>query len=90
MNNGKRYNSDFKEMIVDLCNSGSKNITEIEREYGVTRSTIYRWIKETTVIEIDENSSITTKDAKQMNKEIARLKEKIEILKKALTIFAKK
>lgn len=90
MNNGKRYNSDFKEMIVDLYNSGSKNITEIEREYGVTRSTIYKWIKETTVIEIDENISITTKDAKQMQKEIARLKEEIEILKKALTIFAKK
>lgn len=90
MNNGKRYNSDFKEMIVDLYKSGSKNIAEIEREYGVTRTTIYNWIKDSTEIEIDEDNSITAKDAKKMQKENARLKEEIEILKKALTIFAKK
>nr|WP_252187562.1 transposase [Anaeromonas gelatinilytica] len=87
--NGKRYNEEFKQKIIELYNSGS-SATELEREYGVTRTTIYKWIKENTEIQVDDQESITSKDVLKMKKENAKLKEEIEILKKALTIFAKK
>jgi len=87
--NGKRYDDDFKLTLVELYKSGS-SVADLEREYGVTRTTIYKWIKENTEIEIDDNETITSKGAKNLKKENAKLKEEIEILKKALTIFAKK
>ncbi|QXM07107.1 transposase [Crassaminicella indica] len=87
--NGKRYNEDFKQTIIELYNSGSL-VSELERKYGVTRTTIYKWIKENKVIKVEDQEPITPKDIAEMKKENAKLKEEIEILKKALTIFAKK
>lgn len=39
--NGKRYDEDFKKMIVELYHSGS-SVSNLEREYGVTNVTIYK------------------------------------------------
>jgi len=43
--NGKRYNENFKKMIFELYHSGS-SVSDLEREYGVTKVSIYKWIKE--------------------------------------------
>ena len=58
--NGKRYEKDFKKMIVELYHSGS-SVSDLEREYGVTKVTIYKWIKDYSEIEIDENTTVTKK-----------------------------
>ena len=36
----KKYNSEFKSMIVDLYKTGRK-VLELSREYGVSEVTIY-------------------------------------------------
>ena len=43
--NGIRYSDEFKKQIVDLYNSGQSTL-ELSREYGVTRATIYNWLKQ--------------------------------------------
>jgi transposase len=58
--NGKRYDEDFKKMIVKLYHSGS-SVSDLKREYEVTRVTIYKWIKAYSEIEIDENTTVTKK-----------------------------
>jgi len=87
--NGKRYNEDFKEMIVELYQTGS-TVADLSREYGVTKVTIYKWIKQYSEIEIDENTTVTKKEMLEIQKENNKLKEELAILKKALTIFADK
>jgi len=87
--NGKRYEKDFKKMIVELYHSGS-SVTDLEREYGVSRVTIYNWIKNYSEIEIDDNTTITKKEMLEVKKENKKLKEELAILKKALSIFAEK
>ena len=87
--NGKRYNEDFKEMIVELYQTGS-SVTDLSREYGVSNVTIYKWIKQYSEIEIDENTTVTKKEMLEIQKENNKLKEELAILKKALTIFADK
>ena len=87
--NGKRYDEDFKKMIVELYHSGS-SVTDLEREYGVSRVTIYNWIKNYSEIEIDDNTTITKKEMLEIQKENKKLKEELAILKKALSIFADK
>ncbi|SDK65409.1 transposase [Halanaerobium congolense] len=87
--NGKRYDEDFKKMIVELYHSGS-SVSNLEREYGVTNVTIYKWIKDYSEIEIDENTTVTKKEMLEVKRENEKLKEELAILKKALSIFAEK
>ena len=79
--NGKRYNEYFKEMIVELYQTGS-SVADLSREYGVTNFTIYKWIKQYSEIKIDENTTITKKEMLEIQKENKKLKEELAILKK--------
>ena len=85
--NGKRYNEDFKEMIVELYQTGS-SVADLSREYGVTKVTIYKWIKQYSEIKINENTTVNKKEMLEIQKENNKLKEELAILKKALSIFA--
>lgn len=88
-NNGQRYDESFKKMIVELVESKQKTVSEIHREYGVTQVTIYKWLKAySTENEIDE--PLTKEEALKMKKEMLKLQEENQILKKAMAIFAKK
>lgn len=84
----KKYNDDFKKTIVDLYHSGS-SVKDLCSEYGVSEVTIYKWIKQNTPVGSDPDA-MTPKELAAMQKEMLRLKQENEILKKAMTIFAKK
>jgi len=88
--NGKRYEEEFKKMIVEPYSSKQKTVSQLEREYGISKVTIYDWIKKYSAIQVDEKTSLTNNDLNEMRKEMARLREENEILKKAMAIFAKK
>ena len=75
MGKGRRYDQDYKDMIVDLFKSGM-SVSEISSEYGIAKSTINGWIKDVKEIKVDENEVMTLKEVKQ--------------LKKAMAIFATK
>ena len=74
-------------MILDLFKLGM-SVSEISSEYGIAKSTINGWIKDVKEIKVDENEVMTLKEVKQLKKEMARIKEENEILKKAMAIFA--
>jgi len=82
----KKYNEDFKKTIVELYHTGN-SVKDLSSEYGVSEVTIYKWIKAYTPVGDD---ALTPKEIAQIQKENLRLKQEIEILKKAMTIFAKK
>lgn len=88
-NTGKKYNEDFKKMIVDLYNSGS-TAKELNSEYGVSEVTIYAWIKKYSPIQTEDGSTVTADDLAKLKKQMLRLQEENEILKKAMAIFATK
>ncbi|KHD13339.1 transposase [Clostridium butyricum] len=87
MGNGRRYDQEYKDMIVDLFKSGM-SLAELSSEYGIAKSTINGWIKDVKEIKVDEKEVMTLKDVKALKKEMARIKEENEILKKAMAIFA--
>ncbi len=60
-NNGKRYNDDFRKMIVDLYHSGS-SVKDLSSEYGISEVSIYAWIKKFSPIELEDGSSVTPDD----------------------------
>ena len=87
MGKGRRYDQEYKDMIVDLFKSGM-SLAELSSEYGIAKSTINGWIKDVKEIKLDEDEIMTLKEVKALKKEMARIKEENEIFKKAMAIFA--
>ena len=87
MGKGRRYDQEYKDMIVDLFKSGM-SLAELSSEYGIAKSTINGWVKDVKEIKVYENEVMTLKEVKALRKEMARIKEENEILKKAMAIFA--
>ncbi len=88
-NTGKKFNEDFKKTVVDLYHSGN-SVKDLSNEYGVSEVTIYKWIKAYTPIEGSEGKPVTPKEIAEIQKENLKLKQELEILKKAMAIFARK
>lgn len=84
----KKYNDEFKEMIIELHRSG-KPPCETMREYGISSSAYYNWINSKKTVTVDDQK-FTAKEVKALKRENSMLKEEIQVLKKALTIFAEK
>ncbi|MDY0406672.1 IS3 family transposase [Virgibacillus sp. 179-BFC.A HS] len=80
-NNGKRYNDDFRKMIVDLYHSGS-SVKDLSSEYGISEVSIYAWIKKFSPIELEDGSSVTPDDYAKLQKQLLRIQEENEIFKK--------
>ena len=85
----KVYDEDFKKMIVELYEN-KKPICELKREYGLADATIYRWINEYGKIKTETGEITNNHEIKRLKKENLKLKEELEILKKAIAIFTPK
>jgi len=46
MKNQEKYNREFKINTVKLCRESSKSMSEIARDLGVAKSTLYMWTQE--------------------------------------------
>ena len=73
MGKGRRYDQEYKDMIVDLFKSGI-SLAELSSEYGIAKSTINGWIKDVKEIKVDENEVMTLKEVKELKKEMDDLK----------------
>ena len=85
----KKYDEDYKKNIVKLV-EGGKPVADISREYGLTRSAIYSWIKKYGTITTSTGEITSNDELDKIRKENRLLKEENEILKKAMAIFTKK
>ena len=84
-----KYSEEFKESLVNLYRNG-KSTTEILREYGMSASTFYKWVRKYSVVQISETESMTMAEVKEMQKRLAVLEEENLILKKTISIFTQK
>ena len=87
---GKRYDQEFKQMIVDLYSTTDHTYASLESEYGISHGTIQRWVKQLTAIDPTSEKSMKPAELKKLQKEMAKLRQENEILKKAMAILAKK
>ena len=85
----KKYDEDYKKNIVKLMENG-KRATDIEREYGISRSLLYAWKSKYGTIVTSDGTITTNDDIDKIRKENKLLREENEILKKAMAIFTKR
>ena len=82
----KKYDDSFKKSIVTLHQNG-KTQTQLAKEYGISLTAISRWVKQYSEIKIDDDTVMTAKQIKELQKRNAILEEENLILKKAIAIF---
>jgi len=82
----QKYSVDFKKMIVKLYQDGTP-VADLTNEYGVANVTIYKWIN---LYKEEKGSGTSKADVLALQKRLNQLESENDILKKALTIFAKK
>jgi transposase len=89
MSKRKTYTDEFKTMIAELVLSG-QSVKDVAREYSLSETAVRNWSKKKAPINVAEGDTINLEEINRMRKENARLKEENDILKKAMSIFAKK
>ena len=62
-----KYSEEFKQSVVSLYNAG-KSSTEICKEYGMSSSTIHKWIKKYTEIMVADTEVVTMVEVKKLSK----------------------
>lgn len=84
-----KWDPTFKETIVELYMAGT-SVQNLSEDYGIEKATIYTWIKNKQTKEVKQNRPELVTEHVDMQKEIQRLKEENEILKKCISIFTEK
>ena len=94
MKERRTFSKEFKLEAVRLLNSSNKPATEIARELGIARTRLYKW-KEQLDAQGDKAFPGKGKRTEQadevarLKRELARLEEENDILKKAAAYFAR-
>ncbi|RND49438.1 Transposase [Lacticaseibacillus paracasei] len=73
-NTAIRYTPEFKQTLIDLHEKGH-SFKELHEEYGPSLDTIRKWVQA---------------EFKQLQKENRRLREELDILKRAAVLLAKR
>ena len=81
-----KYTQEYKQSIVNLYHVG-KTYSEIHKEYGVSHSALSNWIKQYSEVKIDDETVLTARQIKELQRRNAQLEEENLILKKAIAIF---
>lgn len=87
----KSYPAEFRQSAVKLAVESNQPIAQTARELGVKANTLYGWINQYSKpkesnIRSDEH---IYDEVKRLKKELARVTEERDILKKAAAYFAK-
>jgi transposase len=95
MQKRKIYTSEFKREAVGLLQKGDRPAVEIARELGIKRNQLYKWQEQLQArgeaAFPGRGRPASDKDAEiaRLKKELARVQEERDILKKAAQYFAR-
>ncbi|WP_235840437.1 transposase [Corynebacterium yudongzhengii] len=90
-----RYSAEFRKQCVDAVLELGKTRTEVAQEYGISDSTLGRWVaKEQGTLGTGSGSHMrkadpNSTDPAEMAKRIAELERENEFLRKAAVFFTK-
>lgn len=87
-----KYEDSFKKQLVELYNNG-KSHTEIVKEYHVSSSALWKWIKffnNSGSFKEKDNRTQLERDYKDLEKEVRQLRMENDILKQAALIMGRK
>ena len=85
-NKRKKFSKDFKDSAVRL-DDGGKSAAQVARELDLPVWQVQNWVRESKKTTVNGDTALVEEN-KRLKKELARLQEEAEILKKAAKYFA--
>ena len=89
----RSFTPEFKAEIVDLCQRGDRSVGQVAKDFDLTETAVREWVKQAERDSGDrEDGGLTSTEQQelaQLRRENRRLREDVEILKRATAFFAK-
>jgi transposase len=89
----KQFSPEFRAEAIRQVNIGDRTLSKVARDLGVSMQTLWQWVHQSEVDagkgEPEELATTERQELVQLRREVARLREEREILKKATAFFAK-
>ena len=87
----KAYSAEFKESAVKLAIESEQAVAKTAKELGITKTTLYSWVNKyskpkESIMRTDEH---LYDELKRLKKELVRVTQERDLLKKAAAYFAK-
>jgi transposase len=82
----------FKAEIVELCARGDRTIGQVSKDFDLTETAVRDWIKQAELDSGARSDGLTSAEKEelaQLRRENRRLREDVEILKRATAFFVK-
>jgi transposase len=94
MEKRQRFTAEFKREAIRLMQTSAKPAAVVARELGVPRNRLYKWAQDAAqkgdrAFRGSGRPKASTDELSALQREVARLKEENEILKKAAIYFAR-
>lgn len=82
----KRYTVEFREEAVRQVTLRGYSVAEVSSRLGISTKSLYTWIRDSTQTPKDKDAQA---EIAQLKRELKRVEEERDILKKAAAYFAK-
>lgn len=87
----RSFTPEFKTEIVERCRKGDRTIGQVARDFDLTETAVPQWVRQAQVDD-GQRPGLTTEERDELaalRRENRRLREDVEILKRATAFFAK-
>src|SRR5437899_2869644 len=89
----RSFTAEFKAEIVELCQRGDRSVGQVSKDFDLTETAVREWVRQA---ELDSGeradgglTSTERQELAQLRRENGRLREDVEILKRATAFVAK-
>ena len=87
----RSYTPEFKAEIVELCQRGDRSVGQVSKDFDLTETAVREWVRQAEREAGSRQDGLTTAERRELSelrRENRRLREDVEILKRAAAFFA--
>ena len=88
----RSFTAEFNAEIVELCQRGDRSMRQVARDFDLTETAVREWVKQAERDAGERSDGLTSGEKAELaalRRENRRLREDVEILKRATAFFAK-
>ena len=88
----RSFTPEFKAEIVELCQRGDRTVRQVSQDFDLTETAVRDWVKQSDLDNGARTDGLTSDERDelaQLRRENRRLREDVDILRRATAFFAK-
>jgi transposase len=88
----RAFTPEFKADIVQRCRQGDRTVGQVAKDFDLTETAVRAWVKQAEFDTGERSDGLTSTEQAELaalRRENRRLREDVEILKRATVFFAK-